>query len=274
VPDDPFDARVPSIARMYDYWLGGTDNFGADRAAAAEVEKVFPGTRLLAVRSRQFLVRAVTWLAQQQGVTRFMDLGAGIPTRGEAEISGRRVRIIPVHEAALAACPSARIAYADADPCAVAHASAMAAGPGVAAVRADVTDAASVLADPRVREVTGAGGPSALIFGMILHFMPAETARALVAEYARAVRPSSYVVISVARSEDTAMFGQVRELVRRCGAELYNHSPDDVRSFFAGLDMVPPGVVPARAWRAGWQECLEPDGAAYVLAGAGRVPRR
>ena len=272
MPDDPFDARVPSIARMYDYWLGGTASFGADRAAAVEVEKVFPGTRLLAVRSRQFIVRAVTWLAQQQGVTRFLDLGAGIPTRGETEVAGRRVRIIPVHEAALAACPSARTVYVDADPVAVAHAGVMAAGPGVAAVRADVTDVAAVLADPRVREVTGE--PSALIFGMILHFMPADSARALVAAYARAVRPSSWVVISVARNEDTEMFGRVRELVRRSGAELHNHSPEDVASFFSGLDLVPPGVVPARGWRPGWQECPEPDGAAYVLAGAGRVPRR
>ncbi len=184
------------------------------------------------------------------------------------------MRIIPVHEAARARDPSARTVYADSDPVAVAHAGVMAAGPGVAAIRADVTRTEAVLADPRVREVTGAGEPCALIFGMILHFMDADAARALVAAYARAVRPSSHVVISVARNEDTALFGQVRELVRRSGAELHNHSPEDVASFFSGLDLVPPGVVPARGWRPGWQECPEPDGAAYVLAGAGRVRGR
>jgi len=266
----PVDLGVPSIARMYDYWLGGSDSFAADRAAAAEVERLFPGTRLIAVRNRLFLGRAVTWLAQQ-GVGQFLDLGAGIPTRGETEAGGERVRIIPVHEAARAVFPSARVVYVDSDPVAVAHARAMATAPGVIAIRADLTDAAAVLADWRIGELIDLRRPAGLIFGMVLHFLSGEQARQVVAAYSRAAAPGSYVVISAGHNDDDEVFRQVRELVRRSGLDLFNHSAQDIAGFFDGMDLLDPGVVPARGWRPGWHDCLEADGSAYALAGVGRV---
>jgi O-methyltransferase involved in polyketide biosynthesis len=248
------DTTRPSIARVYDYWLGGKDNFAADREMADEMERCYPGTRQMAVSNRQFLVRAVTWAAGQ-GISQFLDLGAGLPT------------VENTHQTARAVTPDARVCYVDNDPVAALHASALLAGSsGIAAVRADLTDPEQVLADPGLQAVIDLSQPVALIFAMVLHFLSADEARQVVAEYAAALAPGSYIVVSILRCDDLELWTRGRPLYTAGNSR--NHTREEVASFLSGLELVPPGLVEARSWRGGMPDPgLPPKEPAYVLAG-------
>ncbi len=133
-----FDATVANMARVYDCWLGGKEHFGADRAEAGRLLRLYPPLAAMARENRAFLARAVTWAAGQ-GIGQFLDLGAGLPT------------VQNTHQAARAVNPAARVAYVDLDPVVLAHARALlATGDGVTAVAADLRDPAAVLADPEL----------------------------------------------------------------------------------------------------------------------------
>jgi O-methyltransferase involved in polyketide biosynthesis len=248
------DTTRPSIARVYDYWLGGKDNFAADREMADEMERCYPGTRQMAVSNRQFLVRAVTWAAGQ-GISQFLDLGAGLPT------------VENTHQTARAVTPDARVCYVDNDPVAALHASALLAGSsGIAAVRADLTDPEQVLADPGLQAVIDLSQPVALIFAMVLHFLSADEARQVVAEYAAALEPGSYIVVSILRCDDLELWTRGRPLYTAGNSR--NHTREEVTSFLSGLELVPPGLVEARSWRGGMPDPgLPPKEPACVLAG-------
>ena len=142
------DTGTPNIARVYDYWLGGKDNYAADRAEAERLIAVYPRLPFLARQSRLFLARAVQWLAEQ-GVTQFLDLGCGLPT-------GQNT-----HEVAQAVHPDCRVAYVDADPIVVAHARALLCGPGVAAIRGDMAEPDAILADVRAQRPINLAEPTA-----------------------------------------------------------------------------------------------------------------
>jgi len=156
------DTCRPSIARVYDYWLGGKDNFAADRDEAERLLKVYPQLPELAKENRQFQTRAITWLAAK-GVRQFLDIGSGLPT-------GRNT-----HEVAQDADSSCRIVYVDNDPVVMAHARALLAGPGVGAVHGDLGDPASILANPDVLNLIRPDEPTALILGLVLHFSSTRT---------------------------------------------------------------------------------------------------
>ena len=252
-----FDTSVPNMARVYNYWLGGKDHFPADRAEADYLLGIYPPLRDLVRENRAFVTRAVAWAAGQ-GISQFIDLGAGLPASPA------------VHQAARAVLPGARVAYVDTDPVVLAHARALlATGDGVTAVAADLRDPAAVLADEELRTVIDPAQPAGVILGAVLHFLDAGTARAVTAGYARLMAPGSYLIISVACNDDE-MLGK-RLAQQYTAATWHNHPAEVVESFFDGLELAGPGVTEAQTWRAWLTEprLCRRDG--HVLAGVGRV---
>jgi hypothetical protein len=251
-PDLGLDADRPNIARVYDYWLGGKDNFAADRELAARLADMYPPWVQACRDNRAFVGRAVTWAAQE-GIEQFLDLGAGLPSHPS------------VHEAARAVNPFARVSYVDRDPVVVRHADALLAGPdGITAARADLTETAAVWDSPAVRAVIDPDEPVCVILALVLHFYDSERARRVAAAYASRVAPGSAFIISVGRNDDPRMWAQVRE--NYTAAVLHNHGRDEVLSFLDGLALVPPGLALAHAWRGGSQTVPDkPPGPAYVL---------
>lgn len=253
---DRIDTSRPNTARVYDYWLGGKDNFAADRELAARIEKISPAARTMAIRNREFLARAVPWCARELGISQFLDLGSGLPAAEN------------IHESAREVIADATVAYVDSDEVVVSHGQALLAGSGgVAAVLGDLRDPGAVLGNPDVRAVIGLDRPVAVVCALVLHFMSADEARTAVAGYVKEVAPGSAVIISCGRNDDPVLWERVQAEMSRA-AQLYNHTRDEILGFFAGLDMVLPGLVPARAWRGGMpSQGPGPDSPAYALCG-------
>ena len=177
-----------------------------------------------------------------------------------------------MHEIVAGHDPRASIVYVDNDPVVITHLHALAArGPCVTAVAADLTHPAATL-----DAVTGTGlidwdTPACLILAMVLHFLPPDRAAEVTAAYTAALAPGSYVLISIGRG-DGDLGAQVTAAYD--AAPLYNHSPQDMATFFAGLELVPPGITDARAWRPGWPALTAPylSRAGQILTGMGRKP--
>ncbi len=225
-------ADRPSVARMYDYFLGGYHNFAIDRQAAEQIVALYPDTPLVMQANRAFLRRAVQFLVAQ-GIDQFLDLGSGIPTAGN------------VHEIAQGLNPAARVVYVDIDPVAVAHSRAILRdNPHAAALLADARQPGAILAHPETRRLLDPGRPLAVLLVALLHFVPDDDqALGLVRELRDALAPGSYLAVSHASYE-----GMPRELIEQ-GERLYARTPTPVRSrsraqiaeFFAGLDPVTDG---------------------------------
>jgi O-methyltransferase involved in polyketide biosynthesis len=252
-PPRGFDPSKPSIARVYDAFLGGKDNSPADREVTARLAEISPEFVPGARDNRAFIGRAVTWAAAR-GIRQFLDLGSGLPTHPA------------VHEFAREAIPDARVCYVDNDPVAVLRAQALLADPaGIAVIKADLTGPDAVLAE------AAAGGidltePVCVIFAMVLHFYPPDQARSIVAAYMSRVPAGSTVVISTGRMDDPDAWHRMRD--GYSASATYNHSRDEVASFFAGLEIVPPGLVRAVDWRNVAPESGAPShGRVYPLGG-------
>ena len=253
-----FDPNTPSIARVYDYLLGGKDNFAVDRQLADRLVEVAPLTVQVTRENRRFLARAVT-LAASQGISQFIDLGCGLPS------------VPNTHETARAVTAGARVAYVDNDPVVLNHLYALVAkgDPGLTVVGADLRETDETL------EAVAAGvdlaKPACLMMGFLLHFFAADAARDLVARYAAALAPGSYIVLSAGHADgEEAKKGFAA--YSSGGIAVYNHSVAEFASFFGSRELVPPGVGDARAWRPDLERPvpLEPrDG--QVIAGVARV---
>src|SRR5579872_922021 len=182
---EPFDPTRPNIARVWDYWLGGKDNFAADRELATKMLAVHPPSAQMARENRQFLARAVSFVASR-GIRQFIDIGAGLPTA------------LNTHDIAQNVDPRARVAYVDNDPIVISHArSLLAKSPTVIAVPGDMRDPGTILTDPGLAELVTMTEPACVILSAVLHFTDAETARTVTATFAQALAPGSYVIISV-----------------------------------------------------------------------------
>jgi O-methyltransferase involved in polyketide biosynthesis len=248
-----FDPATPNMARVYDYWLGGKDNYPADRAEAQRLLTIYPPLRDLVRENRAFVTRAVNWAARQ-GIAQFIDLGAGLPATPS------------VHQAAREARPTARVAYVDIDAVVLSHARALlATSDGVTAVAADLRDPEAVLANPELRAVIDPARPVCVILGAVLHFLDADAARTVTAGYARLMAYGSCLVISVASFDDDTLGKQLAE--EYTAAAWHNHTPADITSFFAGLELIGPGVTEAQAWRAWMPEPILCHREGHVLAG-------
>jgi hypothetical protein len=262
-----FDATRAQVARVYDYLLGGFESFGADRRQAARLLEICPSLSIVALENRYFLTRAVTWAARQ-GVTQFVDLGAGMPV-----YKARTGVLEDVHVTAQTVSPLARVAYVDKDPVVLTRSRAFRARTrGVAVTAADLTDPDAVLADPRLRSVVELAQPVCFVFGLTLGFVPAELAGDVVAGYASRAAPGSLLVISCGRCDDEALWDQLKEACTTTQA--YNHTHADIKGFLADLELVPPGLVAAQNWRAGRADVPStvPE-SFYVLAGIARKQR-
>lgn len=237
-PED-VDPSVPSAARVYDYYLGGSHNFAADRALAEQVMHTVPDVGRIAQTNRAFLRRAVTLLCES-GVDQFLDLGSGIPTVGN------------VHEVVHALNPEARVVYVDRDPVAVTISRHLLAGRDGALVhRADLREPETVLADPGVRAFLDFERPIALLFLAVLHFVTDadRPAAEIVATFLDAVVAGSPLLIS--HATPGAGVGAARDAYRRSGTRdtLRIRSEVEIRELFGDTQLLEPGVVRIPAWR-------------------------
>jgi hypothetical protein len=240
------DTTIPNVARIYDFLLGGKDNFAVDRAAAQHFSAVIPDIAAIAADNRAFLARAIRYLAAEAGIRQFLDLGGGLPTRSN------------VHQIAQEVAPDARVAYVDYDPVVVRHGEALLAnGRNVAMAHADLTQPAAVLNHPQVRRVLDLSQPLALICTATLYFIPDEAhPHAVIAEYRDRMAAGSHLVISHAShnpGEGPAEAAEEAEdaagVYRQASAQLHLRTLNDIRRFFDGFELVEPGVVWMSEWR-------------------------
>ena len=253
-PPPGIDVTRPSVARVYDYWLGGKDNFASDRDMGRRMAELNPALPQLVRHNREFICAAAA-RAAAAGISQFLDLGSGLPAHPA------------VHEAVRQVTPDARVCYVDIDPVAVVHGEALlACGEGLAAVRADLTEPETVLADPRVRAVIDMSEPVAVIMAAVLHFQSADSAAAVCGEYMSRAALGSWLIVSSGHYQDTELAARLQRTATH--ARFWNHDASDLASMLTGLEPVGPGVCEARRWVAGTGG--EPAGKpVYTLAGVG-----
>ncbi|MGW4520102.1 SAM-dependent methyltransferase [Amycolatopsis sp. NPDC004378] len=246
------DISVPSIARTYDFMLGGGHNFAVDRAVGEQIERAMPGLRDAARVNRAFLGRAVRFMTGQ-GIRQFLDLGSGIPT------------VANVHEVAQAQDPGCRVVYVDRDPVAVAHSELILAGNDHAAiVQADMRDPEKIFDSPPVRGLLDLEKPVGLLMLLMLHWVPDDSDPLdLVARYGAALAPGSFLAIThVTGDHQGENLEEATDVIKE------SRSPDQVTlrthaqvsALFGGFEIVEPGLVGCGEWR--------PSGPADIAAAA------
>jgi hypothetical protein len=238
----PFDTSVAHQARVYDYMLGGKDNYAADRAAAEASIKIWPDIALGAQANRAFLGRAVRYLAADAGIRQFLDIGTGIPTAGNT------------HQVAQAIAPQSRVVYVDYDPVVLAHARALLTSTGEGAteyIDADLRDTGTIL--ERAARLLDFTKPVAVTMLAILHALPdSDDPYAIVATVMDAVPSGSYLAISHAAADllDREMLESIKDAWRgKMQQQIIWRTREQVARFFAGTDLVDPGLVRVEEWR-------------------------
>jgi hypothetical protein len=259
-----FDPRKPRSARLHDFWLGGKDNFAADRAAGADALEAYPDIASSARATRAFLVRAVRFLAAEEGVRQFLDIGAGLPAAGSAN----------THETALAVSPQCRVLYMDNDPAAGNHI--------LARLTSDIEGSGYAEADLRHPEELLAAAarkldfaqPVAVMLIAVLHLISdAEDPYGIVARLMAHVPPGSYLMVSHPAIDQYAGAPEAMARLNRAMEQQRTlRSYSDVERFFAGLDLLPPGLVRPSQWRPDSPEEAARPSAAWV--GVARKPAR
>ncbi|MEU8760269.1 SAM-dependent methyltransferase [Streptomyces sp. NPDC048659] len=258
------DISVPSVSRMYDFYLGGSHNFEVDREAARKAMEFVPGLPKIMQANRAFMRRAVRY-AVDAGVTQFLDIGSGIPTFGN------------VHEVAQAASEAARVVYVDHDPVAVAHSRAVLAGDDRSAVlAADLRKPAEILDSPEVARLLDLERPVALLLVAVLHFLEdAEDPAALVAELLAGLAPGSLLILTHASYEGIPLpperAGGTVGVYRDIRNPLVMRSREEIARFFDGTELVAPGLVSMPHWRADAPAEEEDPYAFSGFAGVGRT---
>ncbi|MGW3106554.1 SAM-dependent methyltransferase [Streptomyces sp. NPDC001100] len=236
------DISVPSVSRIYDYYLGGSHNFEVDREAARKAMEFLPGLPKIMQANRAFMRRAVRFAAVE-GITQFLDIGSGIPTFGN------------VHEVAQQASPGAHVMYVDHDPVAVAHSQAVLAGNATAdVVAADLRKPQEILASAEVQRLIDVNRPVALLLVAILHFVEdADDPYGAVAQLRDALAPGSLLILTHASYEGIPLPPERAEgavdVYKDIRNPLIMRSRDEIARFFEGYDMVEPGLVPMPDWR-------------------------
>ncbi|WP_329402718.1 SAM-dependent methyltransferase [Streptomyces melanogenes] len=258
------DISVPSVSRIYDYYLGGSHNFEVDREAARKAMEFIPGLPKVMQANRAFMRRAVRF-ALDEGITQFLDIGSGIPTFGN------------VHEVAQNSVPDARVVYVDHDPVAVAHSRAVLEGNDRAGVvAADLRKPQDVLSSPEVARLLDLDRPVALLLVAVLHFVEdSDDPRAAVAALRDALAPGSLLILTHAAyegiplSEDRA--GGAVGVYRNIRNPLVMRTSEEIATFFDGFEMVAPGLVQMPMWRPESSPEQEDPYAFAGFAGVGRI---
>jgi O-methyltransferase involved in polyketide biosynthesis len=232
------DTNVPHSARVWNYWLGGKDNFAADRATGDQVLKAYPEIAEVARASRAFLGRAVRYLAGEVGIRQFLDIGTGLPTANNT------------HQVAQRVAPSARIVYVDNDPLVLAHARALLASSPEGATSyldADLRDPGRILAG--AAETLDLTQPVALILmGIVGYIADYDDARSIVRRLLDAIPSGSFLVLNDGTQATEADVAANRT-ARQAGLPYHLRSPEQFAGFFDGLELVEPGVVSTPRWR-------------------------
>jgi O-methyltransferase involved in polyketide biosynthesis len=256
------DTTVPHPARVYDYWLGGKDNFAADRRAAEAGYEAFPGVLQSVRANRAFLARVVRQLVTEAGIRQFLDVGSGLPT------------VSNTHEIAQEKAPESRVVYVDSDPVAVLHARVLlqsSAEGRTDFLHADARDPAQLLA--RASATLDFSRPVAVLVLGVLHFLPDdEEVTGIVTAFKDAVVPGSYLVISHLASDiEPEMMAEFSRRMRENGvAQDAQRTREQVTALFDGLDLLEPGVVPVSKWRPDNE--IEAAAVTALWGGAARKP--
>jgi SAM-dependent methyltransferase len=258
------DVKRANSARVYDYLLGGSHNFLADQDLGRSLAATDPSIRAIARANRDFLGRAVRFLAQA-GVGQFLDIGSGIPTQGN------------VHEVAQQGSPGSRVVYVDVDPVAIAHSKALLAGNGnTTVIEADLRHPDQILAHQDTRRLIDFSQPTGLLLVSVLPFISdaADPGR-IVATLRDALAPGSYLVLAHASDVSRPVVAQAAEKVYNGGvsAQARMRSGEEILRFFGGFELVDPGLVYVPLWRPDPGSDVSGDpGKFWVLAGVGRKP--
>ena len=261
------DTSVPNPARIYDYLLGGKDNYPADREVAEQLIAVAPVALEVVRDNRAFLRRAVSFLTEEAGIRQFIDLGSGLPTHGN------------VHEIAQSIAPDTRVVYVDNDAMVVTHSRALLAGEHTITVQADLREPEAIVGHPEVRKLIDFDRPVALLLLAILHFVPDDQdPQGIVARFRDALPPGSYLAIShgttdiperhdMSPAQMAEMGARVERLYQLPNASIVSRTRAQVERFFDGFDLVEPGLVEIQRWRPDSQSSLLPGG---FYGGVGR----
>ncbi|MFJ3824449.1 SAM-dependent methyltransferase [Streptomyces nodosus] len=237
------DATVPTAARMYDHYLGGKDNYAADRAACEELDKVVPSTRALALNNRRFLQRAVRTLTQDHGIRQFLDHGSGLPTQDN------------VHQVAQRVDPTAHVMYVDIDPMVLVHGRALLEqDERTAVIQADMRHTEEIFSHADTRRLIDFSQPVAVLFNSVMHCIPdSETdgPPALVRRVAERLAPGSFMVLCQLVSEDPEVRDFVTGFMDQATQGNWGRvrRQSDVAAWFEGMEILEPGLVEVSTWR-------------------------
>jgi hypothetical protein len=255
------DASVPNSARIWNYWLGGRDNYPVDREAGEQFRAIFPEIVEVARSTRAFLNRAVRYLAGEAEIRQFLDIGTGLPTADNT------------HEVAQRVAPKSRVVYVDNDPVVLAHARALLTSTqGVTAyVDADLHDPDAIL-DATARTLDFSQPVALMLLGVLGHIGDDDEARSIVKRLLDGLASGSY--LAVCDGTNTSQAGiQAQDDYDQSGAIPYRlRSPEQVAGLFAGLELVEPGVVPLPRWRPDPTKGDGPPREIDAVGGVGRKP--
>lgn len=237
------DATVPTAARMYDHYLGGKDNYAADRAACEELDKVVPSTRALALNNRRFLRRVVRTLAAEHGVRQFLDHGSGLPTQDN------------VHQVAQQVDPSSRVVYVDNDPMVLVHGRALLEqNERTAVIHADMRDTDAIFSHPDTKRLIDFSQPVAVLFNSVFHCIPdseSDGPLAVARRVAQPLVPGSFMLMCQLVSEDAEVRDFVTDFMDQATQGHWGRvrQENDVAEWFEGMDVLEPGLVEVSTWR-------------------------
>jgi hypothetical protein len=242
-PASRLDTSVAHPARRYDYWLGGKDNFAADRESADAIAAAFPTIRKAARENRGFLRRTMRFLVGEAGIRQFLDIGTGLPTAHNT------------HQVAQSIAADSQIVYVDNDPLVLAHARALltsSAEGATAYLDADLRQPYTILSDPGLHVTLDMRQPVGLVLLAVLHFVgDSEDPYGIVARLVDALPPGSYLVMSHATYDPmpAATVAKLKAAIAATGEQGGPRSRDEFAKFFADLELVDPGIVPIGDWR-------------------------
>lgn len=234
-----FRPDIPSSARIYDYFLGGKDNFPADREAAEEIAGYLPAIREAAHINRAFVHRAVRYLVKETGITQLIDIGAGLPTKGN------------VHEIGIQANPRTRVVYVDHDPVVLAHARDLLNGePGAIILEHDMRDVPDILADPELRRLLSFEEPVGILVVSMLHFLPdADEPAGIIARLLAPFPPGSHLALTHGTADVAPQVNEAARVYDSATTSMHIRSREEVLALVDGLEVVEPGLVWTAQWR-------------------------
>jgi SAM-dependent methyltransferase len=268
--DAQIDTTIPQSARIYDYWLGGKDNFAPDRAVAEALAAQIPTIRTMVRSQRVFLVRAVDYLVREAGIRQFLDIGTGIPSRDN------------VHEVAQRIAPECRILYVDNDPIVLAHARALMTSTEQGRtdfILSDVRRPRAILDDPTLRDTLDLTRPVALfLVGVLHHLHDSDDPRGIVRTLLDALPSGSYLVLTQPTADfDPAAMAGMAATAEQSGIPYVPRGRAEVEAVLDGLTLVEPGLVPIPAWNPlglDYPGSAEADRDPYSVYGWAAVARK